>query len=219
LAHPLDLAVAPLELPWVAFHINRTAWPMVPAAQHGARRAAGAGMVAFVLLLGLLVWHFPQAVLWAYAIPLALFAWIDFLLTQAEHYNVAVRPPSCRRDPGAVAHDIVLPAGLGWLTLNRSLHRVHHRHRGLRWFEAPARLREDATAAPISYAAFVRRWLAEGSRLWTAGPAAPAPDAAAGEAAGPSGSAQGAPAPQEDPDPGAITENPPPHVGSQGVVP
>ena len=160
--------LAPLEVPWVAFHINRVAWPMVPARQHTVRGAAAACGLAFAVLLGMLAWRFPQVVLWAYAIPLLLFSWIDFPQTQAEHYGAAVLPSGCRHDPSAVTNDLVLPAGLGWLTLHGSLHRVHHRHPGLRWFEAPSRLREDASAAPIPYAAFVRRWWAEGPRRWAA---------------------------------------------------
>ncbi|MGF6851257.1 fatty acid desaturase family protein [Paraburkholderia sp. CI3] len=164
--------LAPVEVPWVAFHINRTAWSLVPAVRRPARRAALGGMLAIASLLGLCAWRAPQAVLWAYAIPLALHSWFDFLLTQAEHHGVAVLPSSCRRDPGAVTHDVVLPFGLGWLNLHRSLHRVHHRYPSLRWFEAPARLRDDPTASPISYGTFVRDWLAAGPRLWCPGDAA-----------------------------------------------
>ena len=165
--------LAPLEVPWVAFHLNRTAWPMVPTRQHTARAAAAACMLVFWVLLGLLAWHFSQVVLWAYFIPLMLFSWIDFLQTQAEHYGASGLPPGHRHDPSEVTNDLVLPAGLGWLTLHGSLHRVHHRHPGLRWFEAPSRLRQDASAAPVSFAAFARRWLREGPRRWTRGGDAP----------------------------------------------
>jgi fatty acid desaturase len=158
--------LAPLELPWVAYHINRIAWSMVPAAQVKARRNALACMLGCGLLLAYCAWQAPQTILWAYAIPLALHAWFDFLLTQAEHYGIAVSSSSFRRDPGAVTHDILLPFGLGWLNLHRSLHRVHHQHPGVRWHQAPARLRADPTASPVPLNRFVRRWLAEGPRLW-----------------------------------------------------
>ncbi|MEX3816298.1 fatty acid desaturase [Paraburkholderia sp. BR13439] len=166
--------LAPLELPWVAFHINRTAWSMVPAARRSARRQALAGMLGVAALLACCTWLAPRAVLWAYAIPLALHAWLDFVLTQAEHYGVAVAS-SNPRDPGAVTHDIALPFGLGWLNLHRSLHRVHHRHPGLPWYSAPTRLRNDPSAAPISLTRFIRYWMKAGPRLWlTKSDAAPA---------------------------------------------
>ena len=169
--------LAPLELAWVAFHINRTAWPMVPVTQHGARRLALAGMLGVVSLIAVCTWQAPHAVLWAYAIPLALHAWLDFILTQAEHYGVAIVPSSCRRDTGTVTHDVVLPFGLGWLNLHRSLHRVHHQYPGLRWYCAPARLRGDPGASPIPLLSFVRQWLAAGPRLWTTSGATLAGDA------------------------------------------
>ena len=102
----------------------------------------------------------------AYLIPLVLFSWFDFVLTQAEHYGVAITPAVKRHEPSSHTHDIVLPHGLGWMTLHRTLHRVHHRAPASPWFEAPRRLKSDATAAPIPYGVFVRRWFAGGPRLW-----------------------------------------------------
>jgi fatty acid desaturase len=164
--------LAPIELPWVAWHIGRTAWPMVPAAKRLQRHVACLGMATFGLSLvtGLLV--APLAIVCAYLIPLTLFSWFDFLLTQAEHYGVAVAPPSSTsttshdRNTQTLSHDIVLPLGLGWLTLHRSLHAVHHANPALRWFEAPRALKRGRAAERISYAAFARRWFASGPRLW-----------------------------------------------------
>jgi fatty acid desaturase len=158
--------LAPVELPWVAWHIGRTAWPMVPPEKHVQRRVALAAMAAFGLLVaaGLLV--APAQIACAYLIPLALFSWFDFLLTQAEHYGVAIAPASGEWGRQTMSHDLVLPMGLGWLTLHRSLHAVHHGNPALRWFEAPRALRRDRRAAPVSYGAFARRWLASGPRLW-----------------------------------------------------
>lgn len=158
--------LAPIELPWVAWHIGRNAWPMVPAGKRSQRRVALLWMVAFGLLVvaGLLL--APTAIARAYLIPLALFSWFDFALTQAEHYGAAVTPASYARDPQTVSHDIVLPLGLGWLTLHRSLHAVHHGNPALRWFEAPRVLKRDRAAAPVSYSAFARRWFTSGPRLW-----------------------------------------------------
>ncbi|AXV79406.1 MULTISPECIES: fatty acid desaturase family protein [Ralstonia solanacearum species complex] len=166
--------LAPIELPWVAFHINRISWPMVPPGQRRRRTAALVWMVTFAALAGIAVCHAPQTVLFGYVMPLALFSWFDFVLTQAEHYQVDIAPAASARAPAALTLDIVLPLGLGWLTLHRPLHRVHHCYPGLRWFEAPRRLRADPTATPMSYATFVRRWLAAGPRLWLRADGSPA---------------------------------------------
>ncbi|WP_232556758.1 fatty acid desaturase family protein [Ralstonia solanacearum] len=169
--------LAPIELPWVAFHINRIGWPMVPPGQRRRRAAALAWMVMFAVLVGIAARHAPQTVLFGYAVPLALFSWFDFVLTQAEHYQIDIvpaAPEAAARPPGPLTLDIVLPLGLGWLTLHRPLHRVHHCHPGLRWYEAPRRLRADPTATPMPYAAFVRRWLAAGPRLWLRADGSPA---------------------------------------------
>lgn len=159
--------LAPIELPWVAWHLNRIGWAMVPAAKRVQRNATLLWMIAFVALLALGAHYAPRTLALAYLLPLALFAWIDFVLTQSEHYGVAVVPGSHRRAPGSLTHDVVLPSGLGWLTLHRTLHRVHHRDPALPWFQAPGRLMADATApTPYTYGAFVRRWLREGPRSW-----------------------------------------------------
>ncbi|MFC3617272.1 hypothetical protein ACFOPS_02625 [Ralstonia solanacearum] len=88
-------------------------------------------MAIFAALVGIAARHAPQTVLFGYAVPLALFAWFDFVLTQAEHYQVDIVPAvptAAARPPGPLTLDIVLPLGLGWLTLHRPLHRVHHCH-------------------------------------------------------------------------------------------
>lgn len=158
--------LAPLELPWVAWHIHRTGWAMVPPARRGRRTMDAVWGLAFAALMLLALREAPQFVLWAYAVPAALYAWLDFPLTQAEHYGAPVLSCERRRDPADVSFDIVLPLGLGWLHLHRALHRVHHRDPTTRWYEAPARLRADPTATPVGFTAFVRRWWAEGPRLW-----------------------------------------------------
>lgn len=158
--------LAPVELPWVAWHIVRTAWPMVPENKRSQRQVALVWMSAFGALIVAGLVAAPITVACAYFIPLALFSWFDFILTQAEHYGVAVTPAADGRDPHTVSHDIVLPLGLGWLTLHRALHGVHHDNPALRWFEAPRALKRNTAAMPLSYGGFVRHWLAKGPRLW-----------------------------------------------------
>ena len=128
-------------------------------------------MVAFATLVAIGLYYATRTILFAYVIPLALFSWLDFILTQAEHYGVAIVSASRRRDPGEITLDILLPLGLGWPTLHRSLHRVHHRDPSLPWIDAPRRMKEEAVAAPpVTYASFVCRWLARGPRLWANAP-------------------------------------------------
>jgi fatty acid desaturase len=158
--------LAPLELPWVAWHIGRIAWAMVPAHKHWQRNAVVVWMTALGIAAVVGLCLAPAAVTCCYLIPLSLFAWFDFVLTQAEHYGVAIVPAAQARDARTISHDIVLPFGLGWLTLHRGLHRVHHGHPALRWFLAPRALKRDRTAAPLSYGAFARRWFTGGPRLW-----------------------------------------------------
>ncbi|VWB89062.1 fatty acid desaturase family protein [Burkholderia lata] len=169
--------LAPIELPWVAWHINRVGCPMVPSGQRGLWLAAFVGMVAFAVALSAAAWCAPHTVVWGYLVPIAIFTWFDFLLTQAEHYDAPIIPAPSQRPSGTITLDITLPLGLGWLTLHRSLHAIHHRYPGMRWFEAPRRLRADPAAEPISYFAFVRRWLVAGPRLWTPANAGPQPAA------------------------------------------
>lgn len=158
--------LAPVELPWVAWHIGRTAWPMAPANKRLQRHLALGWMATFGLLIVAGLRVAPGAIACAYLIPLLMFSWIDFILTQAEHYGVAIASMSHNRDPRSISHDIVLPFGLGWVTLHRALHRVHHGNPSLRWFQTPGALKADATATPLAYGMFARRWFASGPRLW-----------------------------------------------------
>ncbi|HEX8955400.1 MAG TPA: fatty acid desaturase [Burkholderiaceae bacterium] len=157
---------APVELPIVSCYINFIGWGMVPPKHRLASRLCAVWMLLFAFLVLICALHAWHALVWAYLVPLALFAWIDFILTQAEHYDADIVPAFERRDPGAITIDVVLPAGLGWLTLHRSLHRVHHRDPALRWFEASRRLRQDPSSSPVRCADFLGRWLAGGPRLW-----------------------------------------------------
>jgi len=161
--------LAPLEVPWVAYHQNRVGWTMVPPSRYWQRTMALAWMVIFIAAIGFGAWQSAavrQLLLWAYVVPATVLSWFDFVLTQAEHYGVPVTASTPRRDPGAITQDILLPPALGWITLHRSLHRVHHCYPAVRWHQAPRLLRVDPTTAPMTYLAFARRWMAEGPRLW-----------------------------------------------------
>lgn len=162
--------LAPVEVLWVAFHINRVGLTFVPRARHRARSVAFFAMTAFAAAVIAAALRAPMTVVCAYLLPLALSSWLDFILTQAEHYGapIARHVPERPRNAGALTLDVVLPLGLGWLTLHRSLHRVHHLEPGLPWYFASRRLQADASASPVHYHAFARRWLTEGPRRWPA---------------------------------------------------
>jgi fatty acid desaturase len=158
--------LAPLEIGWTAYHLNRKAWSSTPRSNRFLRNAGAVFACAFAgLFAALAVWK-PTAFLLAFALPLALCSWIDFLLTQAEHYGVPVAPASQqKRPPGETTQDVIVPRWMSWMMLHRPLHRVHHMHPALRWFEAPGFVGEDG-GVPVTYLAFVARWLREGPRLW-----------------------------------------------------
>jgi fatty acid desaturase len=158
--------LAPLEIYWVAFHINRIGGSLVLQGRQAAHRLSKAAWLLCIGTLAMACWLAPHAFAWAYAIPLAISAWIDLPLTQAEHFGVPVAPSQTRRGAQELANDIQLPLGLGWAMLHRSLHCVHHRRPNGEWIDAPRQLREHASAAPVAYASFARRWLRDGPRLW-----------------------------------------------------
>lgn len=157
--------LAPLEVFWVAWQLGRVGRALVPERHRAAWRAARRATIATMTLLCILAAAHPRAVLWCYAIPLVCAAWLDFPLTQAEHYGSRIAGADAVHGRDAHANDIVLPV-FGWLLLHRSLHRVHHRAPVAPWHTALQRLRTDSSARPITYAAFVRQWLAHGPRQW-----------------------------------------------------
>ena len=127
--------LAPIEQPWVAFHINRAGWRLTPPAFRRSRNLGMLFVVGFALLLAALAFKFPRTVMWAYAIPFVTLTYFDFLLTQAEHYAVEVVPSSApRRSQIGIGGNVVLPAWLAWPMLNRGLHGLHHVYPGQRWF-------------------------------------------------------------------------------------
>lgn len=157
--------LAPLEIAWVAFHLNRRGQACTPPSYRTSHHLGLLGLTLFILGMAVFAFCFPTEFLWAFFIPMVLASWADFVLTQAEHYGVAITSPSVRRNPDHITYNIVLPWLLSWMTLHRSLHRVHHRHPGLRWFQARRQLREES-APSMSYGAFARHWLSRGPRLW-----------------------------------------------------
>jgi fatty acid desaturase len=157
--------LAPLEIAWVACHLNRQGRVCTPLSYRKSYHLGLLGLTMFIIGMAVLAFCFPTDFLWAFFIPMVLASWIDFLLTQAEHYGVAITDPTVHRNPDHITYNVVLPWLLSWMTLHRSLHRIHHRHPGMRWFHARHYLREE-TAHTLSYGAFAQQWLSDGPRLW-----------------------------------------------------
>lgn len=160
---------APIAHLYVAFGINGLASQYVPARKRGEWQRARLMVAAVILLLATVaVWN-PPFFLQGYLLPLCLFAWFDFLFSQAEHYGAAVREVDQQCNVASVSYDVTVPHWLSHLMLNRNLHRVHHVWPRTRWFEAPARLQELDTLQPgrvLSFSGFSQRWFAQGPRLW-----------------------------------------------------
>lgn len=160
---------APIAHAVVAWQINRLARRYVPFSKRQAWLQANA--VLALILVGLLVWAAlsPLTFALAYLLPACLFAWIDFLFSQAEHYGAPIRATDASVNVASVTLDVRLPLLLSHLMLNRNLHRVHHVWPRTRWFEAPAFLALLDTTQPgrvVSCLQFGSRWLAQGPRLW-----------------------------------------------------
>lgn len=158
--------LSPLELPWNSFHISRVGAAYVPASSRLRWMLTNFFVAMVVTALAIAAWKAPQAVLWAYLIPLALFGLIDFPLTQSEHYGVVIASADGKRDMNEIANDVVLPRAISWMTLYRGLHNVHHNYPALHWSAVPGRLQWPVNSRAISYWQFVRLWFAKGPRLW-----------------------------------------------------
>jgi fatty acid desaturase len=167
------ILAAPIAHVYVALGIHRLTGRYVPDRERGAWLRSQ--RLTLVLLLALVSWAVlsPWSFLRTYLFPLCLFAWLDFLFSQAEHYEAPVRDSGVRCNVADVSYDIRVPAWLSALMLHRNLHRVHHVWPSTRWFEAPRRMRELAALQPgriLTFAEFARRWWRLGPRTWNAEP-------------------------------------------------
>ncbi|MCY1285971.1 Fatty acid desaturase [compost metagenome] len=118
--------------------------------------------------LGVLLWR-PWLAIHAQVIPFLVFAWIDHLFNQAEHYGCrsGLEEGVCAT-PGEVSNDLLLPHWVGAVFLFRNLHRVHHLAPMTKWHQAPrvfASLPVDELRT-LSFRRFLRRYFTEGARVW-----------------------------------------------------
>lgn len=160
---------APIAHGVVAWRINGLATRYMPRSKRTEWLRANA--VLALILVGLLVWAVwsPLTFALAWLVPVCVFAWIDFLFGQAEHYGAPVRGVEERTNVANVTLDVRMPLLLSSLMLNRNLHRVHHVWPRTRWYEAPRFLPLLDTSQPgrvVSLPQFGARWLAQGPRLW-----------------------------------------------------
>lgn len=125
----------------------------------------------FILFLLLVLFVYkPFMVLLAHFLPLSIYAWVDYIFNQAEHYGCAVDSDAgvCR-DPAKVSNDIVLPNFIGYLFLFRNYHRVHHSHPSTKWYDAPkvfARIHQGGEVRAMRFSYIAKRYLDAGVRRW-----------------------------------------------------
>lgn len=163
------IGAAPIAHLFVALGINGLAKRYVPLAKKAEWQRARAVLLLTLCLLAVWAALSPLTFIQAYLIPLCLFAWFDFLFSQAEHYGAPVSDPSSVRNVASVSYDITVNRWLSHLMLNRNLHRVHHVWPRTRWFEAQARLNDLDALQPgrvMDLQAFGKLWWQGGPRLW-----------------------------------------------------
>ncbi|CAN7564929.1 fatty acid desaturase family protein [Pseudomonas brassicacearum subsp. neoaurantiaca] len=154
---------------WVAISTNRISRRYLPPHAVWRWRWNNALIVVFAGALAFGLYEVPRLVVCVYLLPYCLFAWMDFWLTQAEHYGVRISAQGPRRAPCEITTDVRLPKALSWLILHRSLHRTHHHAPATRWFHAYAQstvLAKDKPGGMTDLPAFVATWMRLGPRLW-----------------------------------------------------
>jgi fatty acid desaturase len=167
------MLVAPIAHVYVALGIHRLSRRYVPRRERAAWLRSQA--VTLLVLFALVPWAVlaPWSFLRTYLLPLCLFAWLDFLFSQAEHYEAPIRDSGVRSNVADVSYDIRVPALFSVLMLHRNLHRVHHVWPCTRWFEASRRMHELDALQPgrvLTLTQFARRWWRLGPRTWDAQP-------------------------------------------------
>ena len=158
-----------VEQLWVAVSINIFSRGYTPPHALWRWRWNNAFLAVFVAALALGIHEVPRQIVCAYLLPYCIFAWLDFWLTQAEHYGVPISAQGSRRAPCDITTDLYLPTPLSWLILHRSLHRIHHDAPATRWFHAHAQSRALAELKPggvTDLPTFYATWMRLGPRLW-----------------------------------------------------
>lgn len=120
-------------------------------------------LLAFIVGVIILTALMPQTMLFLYWVPLAFFAWFDFLLNQAEHYGM--KEIQTGENLRQVTNNLLLPKPLALLFLYRNLHQVHHIEPRTLWHRSEVVYWEQGNEG-ITFWSFFRRYLAEGPRLW-----------------------------------------------------
>lgn len=163
------VAGAPIAHIYVALGINQLAGRYVPESKKPEWWRARVVLMMTFIALAMWAYASPLTFVQAYLIPLCLFAWFDFLFSQAEHFGAPIRDTETACNVASVSYDITVNRWMSHLLLNRNLHRVHHVWPRTRWFEAQARLNELAEIQPgrvLGLLDFCKRWWADGPRLW-----------------------------------------------------
>ncbi len=158
-------ATAWLLAPWSYLQFSLT----VTRDQHVSERYSAACQTNAMILFAFVATVVGLTAIWsqesilAYWLPLALFAWFDYPLNQAEHYGMTEIPEGA--SPAAVTNDLILPSFFCWMFLFRNYHRVHHLAPKTPWHDA----REvffQGLGPQLSFGEFLAQYFKRGPRLW-----------------------------------------------------
>lgn len=99
----------------------------------------------------------------AWYLPLGLFLFIDFFLTQSEHYGSESRTAErvTLAEQYGISWNLQLPAPVEFLVMGRNLHAEHHEYPGTHWSIA----RDQRTGRTLALGAYLRAWWTNGPRV------------------------------------------------------
>lgn len=115
---------------------------------------------------------YPWPMLMAYWLPYFVFFYIELYMSQSQHFFSA----EARQAPRGLEHyaasvNITLPFPLGFLCLYTNEHATHHVKASVKWYDTPAKTREDAAyVCSIPAIAFLKVLFSEGAKQWTPTP-------------------------------------------------
>lgn len=115
---------------------------------------------------------YPWSMLMAYWLPYFVFFYIELYMSQSQHFFSAQAQQAPRGlEHYAASLNITLPFPLGFLCLYTNEHATHHVKASVKWYDTPAKTREDAAyVCSISAASFLKVLFSAGAKQWTPTP-------------------------------------------------
>lgn len=110
----------------------------------------------------------PRGFAFSVAIPFVVFTYLEFFITQSQHYESPVLRAAPRgMEHYAVSVNIAMPRFLAFLCLNTNMHATHHVGPARKWYTAYLDVAKDGKEKDIvAFSAFLRRWWKGGSKVW-----------------------------------------------------